>query len=224
MSAGKAWSIARKDLRSEVRSREGVTTMVFLSLMILFVFRAILDPRIGDRDPALVAGVLWATFYFAGTVAVAGAYARERDRGTLEGLVLSPGGAFAVYLGKLTATAAVTLGVNSLSLLFLGVLFSYDFGSALGLVWLVMVAGTLGFLSVGSVLSAMVRGARSREALFTILLIPPTLFSIVMPSVGATATLLGGSDAVAPHLSLLLSATAVYVALAYLLFPYVLEE
>jgi len=71
MNSGKAWSIAKKDLRSELRSREGATTLVFLSLLILFVFRGILDPRLGARDPALVAGILWATFFFVGTVGVA---------------------------------------------------------------------------------------------------------------------------------------------------------
>jgi len=87
-----------------------------------------------------------------------------------------------------------------------------------------MVAGTLGFLSIGSMISALVRGARSREALITILLIPLSLFSIVMPSVAATASLLEGAGPVVPHLYTMISATVVYTALAYLLFEYVLEE
>lgn len=222
---GKALSITLKDLRSEMRSREGATTMVFLSLMILVVFRMVLDPRGGTPDADVVAAVLWATFYFAGMVAVASTFARERDRGTLEGLIMAPGGAFAIYVGKLLSSAVISLAVNSLSILFLGILFNYNFGPAVGLVWLVMAGGTFGFLSIGTIISAMVRGARAREALVTILLIPLTLFTVVMPSVEATTKILEGKmDLVAPSLFVLVPAMIVYVALASLMFDYVMED
>ncbi len=213
--AWKGLSIAAKDLRSEVRQREGATTMVFLSLMILVVFRMVLDPGAAQPAPNIVAAVLWATFYFAGMVAVGSSFARERDRGTLEGLILAPGGAFAIYVGKLLSAAVISLAVNSLSIVLLGVLFNYDYGPGVGLVWGI----------IGTIISAMVRGARAREALVTILLIPLTLFTVVMPSVEATTKILEGNlDLVGQNLFTLIPALIIYVALASLVFDYVMEE
>ncbi len=199
--------------------------MVFLSLMILVVFRMVLDPGAAQPAPNIVAAVLWATFYFAGMVAVGSSFARERDRGTLEGLILAPGGAFAIYVGKLLSAAVISLAVNSLSIVLLGVLFNYDYGPGVGLVWGIMAVGTFGFLSIGTIISAMVRGARAREALVTILLIPLTLFTVVMPSVEATTKILEGNlDLVGQNLFTLIPALIIYVALASLVFDYVMEE
>src|SRR5438874_5768023 len=94
----------RKELLAERRSREVVNASLVFSLMVLVLFNFAFDLRV-ERAQAVAPGVLWVTFMFAGMLALGRAFARELDRGTLEGLLLSPADRGALYLAKLLSSA-----------------------------------------------------------------------------------------------------------------------
>src|SRR5262245_25233832 len=86
-----------KDLVTEWRRRELVSSLLVFSLLVLLVFEFAFDLR-REQLPALAPGILWVTFIFAGVLSFNRAFAAERDRGTWEGLLLAPVDRGAIYL------------------------------------------------------------------------------------------------------------------------------
>jgi ABC-type transport system involved in cytochrome c biogenesis permease component len=155
------WLVTRKDLLIEVRSREILYTTLFfaVSAVLVFAFGFVRDGR-PVEDAA--AGILWIAIAFSGTLALGRAFERERQSETLRALLMAPVDRAALYVGKLTGV-----------LLLLGLL----------------VAGTVGFASVGTLFAAMLGRARSRDVLLPVLLYPITI-PVIIAGVRGTAALL----------------------------------
>ena len=166
-----AWLILRKDLTVEVRSGEvAFTTLLFaVSCVLVFAFAFV---REGVPPQGAAPAVLWIAVMFAGTLALGRTFDRERQSETLRALLLAPAGRPAVYTGKLLGIVVLLAGLELLlvplvAFLFQEPLFAHPF-------WLatIMLAGTIGFSSVGTLFAAMLVRARSRDMLLPVLLYP----------------------------------------------------
>src|SRR5881398_3573673 len=99
---GQAWTVARKDLVLEFRSRTAILSAVVFTVLVLLVFNF-------GRDPTAVAAVdlapsiLWVTFTFAAMLALNRAFQLELENQALDGLLLAPVSRGSIYLGKLIA-------------------------------------------------------------------------------------------------------------------------
>jgi heme exporter protein B len=216
------WVLLRKDLLSEWRTREASIAALVFALMVLLAFNFAFDLRLGRAD--LVApGVLWTTFLFSGLLALGRGFARERDRGTLEGLLIAPIDRGAIYLSKLLANTLFVLLVEAVTLPLFAALFSVTFD------WprmaLISVLGALGFCGVGTLFAAMASHTRAREVLLPVLLLPIAL-PVIIATVRATSAAVGPSPVVddLPWLNLLLAFDAIFIALSYLVFDAVVGE
>ena len=189
MFARAVWLILRKDLTVEVRSGEiAYTTLFFaVSCILMFAFALVRDGR-GPADGA--AGLLWIAIVFAGTLALGRTFERERQSETLRALLMAPAARPAVYVGKLLGIVALLAGVEIIlvplvALLFQAqALFDHPF-------WLtaILVSGTVGFASVGTLFAAMLIRARSRDVLLPVLLYP-VIVPVMIAGVRGTAALL----------------------------------
>ncbi len=94
-----AVAIARKDLRTEWRTRESLNASVSFSLVILVLFSFAFDL---DREEklAISGGLLWLVYAFAGALIVNRSFARELPNDCLEVLVASPAPSWAIFIGK----------------------------------------------------------------------------------------------------------------------------
>src|SRR5437763_7220804 len=96
-----------KDLLVEARGRETVLAGAVFALLILVIFNFAFDLRV-ENVAAVAPGVLWVTITFAGVISLGRAFARERDRRTLDGLLLAPIDRSAMYLAKvITSTGSM---------------------------------------------------------------------------------------------------------------------
>jgi heme exporter protein B len=189
MFARAVWLILRKDLIVEVRSGEiAYTTLFFaVSCILIFAFALVRDGR-APEDGA--AGLLWIAIAFAGTLALGRTFERERQSETLRALLLAPTARPAVYVGKLLGIIALLIGVEVILVPLVALLFQ-----ARGLLdhpfWLagILVAGTIGFASVGTLFAAMLIRARSRDVLLPVLLYP-VIVPVMIAGVRGTAALL----------------------------------
>jgi heme exporter protein CcmB len=187
MFARIVWLVLRKDLTVEVRSLEIAYTTVFFAVSCVLVFAFALV-REGRAPEDAAAGILWIAIAFAGTLALGRAFERERQSETLRALLLAPSSRPAIYVGKLLGILAL-LGVTEMiliplvALLFQASLLAHPF-------WLaaVLLTGTLGFASVGTLFAAMLVRARSRDVLLPVLLYPITV-PVIIAGVRATALL-----------------------------------
>ncbi len=210
-----------KDLLAEWRSREAFTAALVFALMVLVVFNFALDLRL-DHAEAVAPGVLWTTYLFAGLLALGRGFARERDRGTLEGLLLAPIDRSALFLAKLLANTLFVLLVEIVTLPVFSALFGVTFD------WprlaLVALLGALGFCGVGTLFAAMASGTRAREVMLPVLLLPIAL-PVVIATVKATAAVTGaGSADDLPWLNLLVAFDAIFIALSFLAFEHVVAD
>jgi heme exporter protein CcmB len=188
-------NVAAKDLRIEWVSREIVLTMGFLAVLVVLIFAFAFVTPGGERLSApITSGILWVALMFAGTVALARSFDRERDGEAIRALLLSPAPRGAIYLGKLIGVVALMLLVEAIELPLVGMFFSAAVSEHIGDMALLMVLGTVGYASVGVVFSAGLVRSKSRDALLSSLLFPLVL-PVLIAGVRGTSLLLDPATA-----------------------------
>lgn len=209
-----------KDLVTEWRRREVVISLIVFSLLVLLVFDFAFDLQRTELPPA-APGILWVTFIFAGVLSLTRAFAMERDRGTWEGLLLAPIDRGVIYLAKLLASLLFMLAVEAVTLAVFGAFFDVPFD--VGRVAAVTLAGTLGFATVGTLFAAMSANTRAREIFLPVLLLPVAV-PVIIGSVKATALAFGAAPDGYPWLGLILAFDAIFLAVSFAVFEFVIED
>ena len=186
----------------------------------MFNFALNVTPRVVED---LAPGILWVAFAFAGVLAMNRAFVLERDRGSFEGLLLSPVSRDAIYFGKMLGIFLFMLVVEVVLLPVFAVLFNFSVfhpGVILG-----MLLATLGFAAVGTLFSAIAVQTRSREIMLPVLFLPvilPVIIGAVESSAGSTGG--SGSVSVARWLGLIAAFDVIFLVVCPWVFGLVLEE
>lgn len=220
-----AWIIARKDFLVEVRSREMIYTTLFFALSCVLVFAFAFVPE-GKPIPNAASGVLWVAIAFSGTLALGRAFERERQGETLRALMLAPIERASVYLGKLIALLALMTLTEMLVVPVIGLLFHAPLGRAPWLLAGLLVTGTVGFATVGTLFAAMLVRAQSRDVLLPVVLYPLTIPVIIL-GVQGTGSIFAAEPNLAMAanaLAMLLFFDAVFVTLALWTFAHVMRD
>ena len=215
-------AITWKDLAAELRSRELLSAMLVFSLLVILIFNFALELDIKTRQ-SVTAGVLWATFAFAGTLGLNRSMAVEKDRGCLDGLLLAPVDRSAIYFGKVISNLAFMLIVEAIVLPIYSVLYNINLFQ-LGLL-MVILLGSVGYTAVGTLLSSMAVQTRTRDVLLPILLFP-VVVPILIAAVKASGGYLTGAkmEEILPWLNLLIVYDVIFIAIAFMVFDFVVEE
>ena len=216
------WAIVWKDLAAEMRSRELISAMLVFSLLMILIFNFALELDAQARTN-VTAGVLWATFAFAGTLGFNRSMATEKDRGCLDGLLLAPVDRSAIFFGKATGNLIFMLIVEAIVLPVYSVLYNTNLFNP-GLL-LVILLGSVGYVTVGTLLASMAVQARTRDVLLPILLFPVAIPVLIASVKGSAGFLQGAAIAdIAPWLNLLTVYDVIFIAVALMIFDYVVEE
>lgn len=215
-------AIVWKDISAELRTKEMFSSMFVFVFLALVVFNFAFELRV-DNVREVAPGVLWVAFSFAGVLGLNRSFILEKDRGCLEGLLLSPLDRSLVYFAKVLSNLLFMLLVEALALPIFSALFNL---SLLRLdLGVVVLLGTLGFAGVGTLFSAMVVNTRAREVLLPVLLFP-IITPVLIASVKLTGGLLDGEPLVTMGnwLRLLGGFDVIFLAVSYVTFDYVVEE
>src|SRR5690349_19135160 len=120
--------------------------MAVFSLLMVLVFIFALPGKLQQPED-VVPGLLWVAFTFAGVLGLNRSFIIEKDRGSLEGLLLAPVDRSAIFLGKVLGNFAFIVIVELLTIPVFSLLFNY---SVLNLGLLpVLLLGTVGFAEIG---------------------------------------------------------------------------
>jgi heme exporter protein B len=215
-------AIVQKDLAAEFRSFELVSAMLVFSLLVIIIFNFALELDVKVRQ-SVTAGVLWTTFAFAGTLGLNRSMSTEKDRGCMDGLLLAPVDRSAIYFGKAISNLAFMLIVEAIVLPVYSVLYNVNLFrfDLLGII----VLGSIGYVAVGTLLSTMSVQTRTREVLLPILLFPVAI-PVLLAAVKASNGLLSGAEfaEVLIPLNILIVYDVVFIAVAFMVFDYVVEE
>ncbi len=217
-----AFTIFWKDFLLEVRAKEVVTPILVFALLVLITFNFAFEPT-----PALLAviaaGTLWVSFTFAGILGLNRTFALEKDKGSLDGLLLCPVSRDVLYIGKLLSTFVFMLVIEALMLPVFSMVFNLPL--VLPQLWLLTALATLGFAAVGTLFSAMAVNTRAREVLLPVLFLP-IVVPVIIAAVESTNAIFQaeGWDQINKWMQLTTAFDAIFLVVSAVLFQFVVQE
>jgi len=214
-------TILWKDLKIELRTKEAVSASFVFAVLVLVIFSFTLDLSLEDVQ-SLEAGFLWIAFTFSGILSLNRSFALEREEGCTQALLISPAEPGSIYLAKFLANATLMIVTELVVIPLFVIFFNVDLERT-GLLILILILGTVGFSSVGTLFSAIAAHTRMREVLLPILMLP-IIVPVLIASVETTAYALGADVSVSFWFKLLVVYDIVFLTASYLVFEYVIQE
>lgn len=205
-------TVLRKDLLLERRSFELLPAMALLALGTLVVLRFALDQETVEGD--LAAGALLVPLLFASLLGVSRLFAGEERDGGLEQYLLSPAPPGALLAAKVAALTLVLLAlelvlVPTFALLLLGP----DLLPVLPEIVFVLLLLDLTLATLGGIVAGIAIGARSRELIVPILIVPLALPALIAAQEALAPVLEVGAGALPWRWPAVLAIYAVVLAL-----------
>ena len=202
------WLVTRKDLLVEWRSRVALNQVLPFAAIVMVILAFALDRFPGVPNPeegstgslleTVAPGLVWLATLFSLLLLVQRTFAVEREDGALDALRAAGVDAAAVFWGK---TIALALQLAVLEVLLLGtavILYAVElrWSGAVLLVttWL---TATLGLAAVGTLYGGLAAGARGRETLLPLLLLPVVAPVLIGATRAVEAALGTGGTAIA---------------------------
>jgi len=217
----KVIAIAWKDTLSEVRTKETVSSVLVFTLLVIVIFNFAFGTS--QETMVLVApGILWVTFAFAGVLSLNRSFILEKEEGCLEGLMVCPISRETIYVGKLLGSLLFMLVIEAIAL----PIFAFLFNLVLSLQLVVItVLATVGFVTVGTLFSALAVNTRAREMVLPILFLP-IVAPIIICAVKASGLALSGEPwgSLSPWLQIIGAFDAIFLVVSFLVFAFVIEE
>lgn len=216
------WAILRKDLVSEFRSRELVSSMALFALLSVLVFSFALQLNLNTRRES-IGGVLWVTVVYAVVLGFNRNSTVEREGGSFTAMLLTPVDRGAIYIGKTLGNYLFATLIGFLLMPIITVLYNVplvNWGTAL-----VLLLGSFGLSSTGTLLSIMTVQTRTRETLLPIVMLPVAL-PLLLLAVNAISRIVGDASMSEwmGWIQIIAVLDVIYFALCYLLFDYVIED
>jgi heme exporter protein B len=218
-----ALAILRKDLQIEWRTKESLSSVFVLGVLLLVVFSVAHDAP-PEEAPALAPAVLWVTFVFTGIVGIQRGFLLERENDCLAGLLSAPLDPAAIYAGKMLANVVLLGAMQAVVLPLVGLFLHVDLPPALPGLVLVCLLGNVGFAAMATLFAAIAVRTRAREVMLPLLLLP-LLVPLLIGAVTVTrAVLAGGLGEAREGLAVLIAFDVVFVVAGWLLFTYVVRD
>lgn len=218
----KVFAIIGKDILSEFRRKDNAISILLFALLVIIIFSFAFDPE-EDATGLVEPGVLWIAFTFAGVLGMNRIFAMEKEKGCLEGLMLCPVDRDIIYWGKMAGGLLFMLVMEAIITPIFLILF--DLPLFMPELALISILATVGFVSVGTLFSAMAVNTRAKDVLLPILFFPIAV-PVIISAVKATEVVLNGeafSDMVS-WLEIMGAFDVIFLVVSALVFEFVVEE
>jgi len=218
----KILAIFWKDMLTELRTKEVVTSVLVFALLVIVIFNFAFSTRT-DATELVAPGILWVALTFGGVLGFNRIFAVEKENSRLEGLMLCPVDHAVIYWGKLTGSFTFMLAVAVVLTPIFLVLFNLPL--FLPRLALIIILANLGFAAVGTLFSAVAINTRARDIMLPILFLP-VVVPVIVAAVKATAPVLAGKpwDDILMWLQIMIAFDIIYLVVATLVFEFVVEE
>jgi heme exporter protein B len=215
--------LLRKELRTEFRSRELLTTTVVFILVVLILFSFAISPTT-EESREFGPGLLWLAILFAASLMLQPCFLREQTNDTLSSLRLAVSDPFSIFLAKLIANTLFLLLTELIMLPFFAIFYNVPVLPEFHWLLLVLFLGSLGISIAGTALSAISAQARMRELLLPLLLLP-LLTPVLVVSATVTVSLFEREPIVkGKGIAFLAVFDVVFLTALWLFGEYLLEE
>jgi heme exporter protein B len=213
----------RKDFLLQWRTRAQVAAIFIFGATALLLFSFAIGPN-AEALRQHAAGFLWLALLLSSTLTLAESFQSEMEQGALEGLLLLPAEARAIYYGKALSNWA-QLALLGVALVPVTVVLydaaTMNVGALLGIILL----GAAGLSAPGTLYAAMTSQARAKQTLLPLLLFP-LVVPVLLSSVKATSLIILGDPMgqVRSWSHLLVCFDLIHWSLCGLLFGRVVED
>jgi heme exporter protein B len=215
-------AIFLKDLRSEFRTRYGISTisLFILTTVTMLVFSA-REERISG---ALYSGLLWVIMFFSSMTGLSKGFVMEEEKQTslLLKIASKPG---SVYFGKLFYNVLFSITLNTAGVILFLIFFNnIVISSYLGFI-LIIFLGSIGIGAASTVISAIISKAGVKNSLFTVLSFP-VLLPLIIVGIEATSFIFDGEpfSKIISDIQVLIAYTGILVPISYIVFDMIWEE
>jgi heme exporter protein B len=214
--------IVRKDLVTELRSREMIFSMGAFSVLVILLFAFAFDLRV-TKAGTVAPGALWSVIAFAGMLGLGRSISAEIDRGSFDALLLAPVDRSAIFFGKALGIIVFMMIVEAVILPLFVIFFNLPFVQPL--IILIVILGTVGYGGIGTLLATMAANTRLREVLLPVLLLPIAIPAL-LAAVKCTAGALDGRDFAewSNWFGLLIAVDLIMLGAAFLVYDFVVED
>ena len=213
--------IARKDLRTEFRTKEALNASLSFAIVVLMLFSFAFD--LGrDEFYDISGGLLWLVYVFAGALIVNRSFVREVPNDCLDVLIASPMPAWALFLGKVIASFVLLMIVELVSLPVYGLFNNIQWVGAFWPLLGVMMLATWGITITGVAFSAVTVNVRLRELMLPVLHYPLLIPLLIGAMQISTALFKADGTANGLEIRLLVAFDAIFTSLALYLIEFIL--
>jgi heme exporter protein B len=219
-----AMAVAWKDLYTEWKTKQTISTMLIFAGLVVIVFSFAFDPM-NTIVKAIIPGLVWVIIVFAGLLGLNRSFTSEGKNDSIHALIVAPLDPSSIYLGKFIANFVMILVVEIISIPFLFILFDFKFYANIFYFVTTIIIGTFGFVAAGTFLAALSSNSRSSEMLLPIILFPITS-PILIGAVQATKILLINPEKIASAMSwiqLITGYDLIIFVVCFILYEYVQE-
>jgi heme exporter protein B len=221
-SISPALTVFKKDLRSELRTRYSLNSL----LMFVITTLSVILFAIGNENVSadVLSGVLWIIIFFSTMSGLSRTFVTEEERGTVMTLqlVARP---LTIFFGKLLFNLVLLSALNLFTIT-LYLLFITNFSINNYSIFIpMMVLGTFGLASASTILAAIISKANTKGTLYPVLSFP-ILLPLLLTLINATKLSVEGapfSEAISSF-QVLISYFVVITTISYLLFEFVWKE
>lgn len=216
------WSLIKKDLIQEWRSKDLLSAMLAFAILTLFIFNYALSLS-PQNQTSLATGVIWVLLVFAGTLGINRSFAAEQDQGCFDALLLGAPDLGLVYLAKMLSNFLVMVILLVFLLPLYGLLYNFSLFSFrfIGLLLL----GAWAYSAMATLLAGLSVQTRMRDLLLPVLLFPllmPVNMAVIKAGAGILENLAWADYSI--WFTLLAAYALIMTTISTVVFEYVIKE
>ncbi|MGI6558556.1 MAG: heme exporter protein CcmB [Limnochordia bacterium] len=220
MNYSSIWAAAvilRKDIRTELRSRHGVSVLVLFGVTATMVISFALG--IPETDEVVAAALLWIILFFLSVAGLGYSFLREEEQMTMDGLLMAAS-VEGVYLGKALFNLLLLMVAQGAVLPLFILVFNLQIGPWARFLT-AMFLGSCGLSAACTLVAALISRTQAKGPLLAVLAFPILFPLLIAASADTAAALLGGAG---DSIQVLVLYPGVVGAFALLLVKFIWEE
>ncbi|TES92252.1 MAG: hypothetical protein E3J87_05790 [Candidatus Cloacimonadota bacterium] len=219
------YTLIKKDILDELRTGGTLISMLLFSVLVVVIFSFALGTTL-SKEKELGGGILWLTFFFASILGLNYSFSVEKENSSIKAVMLTPVDRGILYIGKMFSNLIFIFIIELFTVPVFLVFFDYPILKIIPPLTIVLLLGTAGLSSVGTILSAISTSTKKRDILLPLILFP-IITPVLIGSVRCTGIiLLGGSllEEAGNWLAMLAVFDVLFIVVSFLIYEFVLEE
>ena len=222
MLNSQSFSLFKKDLSSELRTRYAINALaMFIIVAISVILFSIGNEKINEN---LTAGLFWVVIFFTAMSGLARAFVSEEERGTALTLqLIAP--PVIIFSGKLIFNIILVFAMNAVIALLYAALFEDFVVQNFSLFLATFVLGNIGLAVSSTIIDAIIAKAGAKGTLYPVLSFP-ILLPLILTCVQLTLFSFDGTsfEKAKFELAIVVSYDVIMVTVSYMLFDFIWKE